>query len=128
MLGVRCAVFVDEQGFPAALESDENDLSALHILAEFDGTAVATARCTVEGQIGRMAVLPTFRNRGIGGILLRTLVHRAAARGITKVYLNAQVPALRFYSHYGFVATGPRFMDHGVEHCRMEHRTEAIIK
>ncbi len=125
LLGIRCAVFVDEQGFPAELESDETDRCAWHVLAEVDGTPVATARCSADGQIGRVAVLAAFRKRGIGGALLEALVREAAARGIGKFYLNAQVPTLRFYSRYGFVATGPRFMDHGIEHRRMEYPTEA---
>jgi predicted GNAT family N-acyltransferase len=124
LLGIRCAVFVDEQGFPAELESDEADLCAWHVLAEVEGTPVATARCSVDGQIGRLAVLPGFRRRGIGGALLQALVREAGAQGIDRFYLNAQAPTLRFYSRYRFVATGPRFMDHGIEHCRMEYSKE----
>ena len=126
LLGIRCAVFVDEQGFPAELETDETDPSAWHALAEFDGMPVATARCSVDGQIGRVAVLRTFRDRGIGGALLQALVREVTVQGISELYLNAQLPTVRFYSRYGFVVTGPGFMDHGVEHFRMEYPTETI--
>jgi predicted GNAT family N-acyltransferase len=124
LLRIRCAVFVDEQGFPLELEVDEHDASAWHYVAEVDSLAVATARCSSTGQVGRMAVLPAYRRLGIGGALLQTLIQQMAGHGLLQLHLNAQLPARRFYSHYGFVATGPRFMDHGVEHCRMDYLTE----
>ena len=124
LLSIRCAVFVDEQGFPVELEIDEHDASARHYMAEFDGLAVATARCSSAGQVGRMAVLPAYRRHGIGGALLQSLIQQTAGNGLSQLHLNAQLPARRFYSHYGFVATGLHFMEHGVEHCRMEYLTE----
>ncbi len=127
LLQVRCAVFVDEQGFPAELESDEADAGGWHLLAEVEGLPVATARCSADGQIGRVAVLPTFRRRGIGGSLLAAMIRARGAEGVRPLYLNAQVPTLRFYSRLGFVATGPRFMDHGIEHCRMEYSPEVPV-
>lgn len=124
LLMIRCAVFVDEQGFPAALEIDQQDSSSWHFVAELDGMAVATARCSSAGQIGRMAVLAAYRKRGIGGALLQSMIEQAVAHSLPRLYLNAQLTARRFYSQHGFVATGPHFVDHGVEHCLMEYPME----
>lgn len=116
---VREAVFVGEQGVPAELEWDEHDATSLHVLAEVDGTPVGTGRLLPTDQIGRMAVLPDWRGRGVGGAILQTLVNLAAARGSKLVGLNAQTRARAFYLRHGFVAVGDEFPDAGIPHIRM---------
>ena len=120
LLGIRFAVFVEEQGVPAELEEDEQDPAALHLLAEApDGSAVATARMLPDGHIGRMAVLPAWRGRGLGGALLRELIDIAAGRGLQQVFLNAQCTAEGFYRRFGFEPRGGVFDDAGIPHRRM---------
>lgn len=120
LMRIREAVFVHEQGVPAELEHDEHDSSAVHLLAYVDAREpVATARLVQGGQVGRMAVLPPWRGRGIGSALLTELVRQARADGYTEIYLHAQCHAEDFYRRLGFVADGAVFEDAGIPHRRM---------
>jgi predicted GNAT family N-acyltransferase len=120
LLAIRFAVFVDEQGVPAELEQDALDPDAIHLLATSQvGEPVATARMLADGHIGRMAVLPGWRRRGIGAAMLRRLIEIASAQGRREVFLHAQCQAEPFYRRLGFVAEGEEFQDAGISHRRM---------
>jgi len=126
LLAIRFAVFVDEQGVPAELERDEHDAVALHLLARTaHGDPVGTARMLPTGHIGRMAVLPAWRHRGIGTQLLKTLIESARALGLTDVTLHAQCQAESFYQRLGFTAEGDIFDDAGIDHRRMRLHLDA---
>ncbi|MDE0055928.1 MAG: GNAT family N-acetyltransferase [Gammaproteobacteria bacterium] len=121
LMVVRNAVFVDEQGVPPELESDGRDAEATHFLAtdEF-GNPVGTARLLADGQIGRIAVLPEFRRRGIARRLLGLAMDSARARGDRRVWLHAQTDATGLYLQAGFRFVGERFMEAGILHIGME--------
>lgn len=120
LLEIRFRVFVDEQGVPAELERDQHDPGALHLLASAAGQIpIATARMLRDGHIGRMAVLPAWRRRGIGSALLRELVAIAQRQGMPQVHLHAQCQAEAFYRRLGFLAEGAVFDDAGIDHRRM---------
>lgn len=126
--GVRHAVFVAEQGVPAAIEWDGRDAQCLHAVAEAaDAGAIGCGRLLPDGHIGRMAVLRDWRGRGVGGALLAHLVALAAAAGHARVALNAQTHALAFYRRYGFVPVGPEFMEAGIAHQAMERALTADL-
>lgn len=120
---VRTTVFVEGQGVPVELERDALDPVSIHVLArDADGTPVGTARLTPDRRIGRMAVLPGHRGRGIGEAMLAALVAHARAQGWAEVGLHAQLHALAFYARAGFVPCGPVFTEAGIEHRRMVRR------
>jgi predicted GNAT family N-acyltransferase len=117
---VRETVFVEEQGVPLALEWDDQDATARHLLARDDsGNPIGTGRLLPDGHIGRMAVLAAWRGQGVGSALLAGLVSTARQRGLPRVQLNAQCTALGFYERHGFVAQGPEFDDAGIPHRHM---------
>lgn len=117
---VRESVFVREQNVPLDLEWDGMDETCIHCLAlTADATAIGTARLLPDGHIGRMAVLPTWRRRGVGSAMLRWLMGRARSDGFTYVRLNAQVHALEFYRRHGFEVEGEVFMEAGIAHRAM---------
>jgi predicted GNAT family N-acyltransferase len=117
---VREAVFIQEQGVPVELEWDELDPLCRHVLArDADGVAIGTGRLTPERKIGRMAVLPTWRGRGVGDALLDALLEQARAQGWHDISLHAQASAIGFYARHGFLPQGPRFMEAGIEHQTM---------
>lgn len=120
LLAVRVAVFVREQGVPAELEPDAWDARAEHFIArDATGAPIGTARLLPDAHIGRLAVLPAWRGRGVGRALLDAAVARAAQRGMLEVVLHAQVQARGFYERAGFVATGVEFQEAGIAHLRM---------
>jgi predicted GNAT family N-acyltransferase len=127
-LEIRRRVFVDEQGVPLEEEADEHDEGdplAVHALAvEAGGAAVGTGRFYEAApgcaQIGRMAVLAGFRDRGVGAQILGALLAEAGRRGFHRARLLAQLQAIPFYERAGFVAGGERIVDGGILHQPME--------
>jgi len=70
---IRIRVFVKEQGVPREIELDDDDEDAIHLLATIGPRAVGTARVVRHGgaaKIGRMAVLKSYRRKGVGMKLL----------------------------------------------------------
>lgn len=117
---VRRCVFVEEQGVSEADEWDAADRDACHVLAEDSNRdAVGTGRLDATGKIGRIAVLPPHRGRGLGSAIVRHLVNQATELGLARVYLHAQAAATGFYERLGFRAEGPVFDEVGIPHVRM---------
>lgn len=126
-LAVRLVVFVDEQRVPAEEEVDEHDRTdadARHALVRDAGAVVAAGRYYrrdgTTAQIGRMAVLPAYRSRGVGRLLLDALLDDARAHGFSRASLNAQDHAIGFYAKAGFTAEGPTFYECAILHQPME--------
>ena len=120
---VRREVFILEQGVPEDLEIDEFDPVAIHVLACSDISCVGTARLNINnegfGQIGRMAILSSFRNKGLGRQIMRVLIETAKSKGVSSLMLHAQVSAIPFYERLGFIANGPIYDEAGIPHRNM---------
>ena len=149
---VREAVFVREQGVPPELERDRADAAALHVLArDAAGIPIGAARLVppfvavgsrdaadpeaamtsldpafldLAPRIGRMAVLPAWRGRGVGEAMLEALTGLARERGWLELSLNAQASAIAFYSRLGYLPSGARFMEAGIEHQPMRRKLD----
>jgi predicted GNAT family N-acyltransferase len=124
---LRFAVFVDEQGFPAADELDAYDAGARHwLLVSDDGAPVATARAVAlpsgAWKIGRVAVARAARGLGLGAVLMRAILLAARDAGVPETVLDSQVQAMGFYAGLGYVAEGPEFLEAGCPHRRMRRR------
>lgn len=117
---IRFAVFCEEQGVPREIELDEQDALSIHAVAYEGGKPVATGRLLPDGHIGRMAVLKPWRNRGIGALMLHSLIERAKQRGDHEVALSAQVHAVPFYRANGFVEEGAEYLEAGIRHQAMK--------
>lgn len=140
-LGVRRAVFIEEQGVPASEEIDAHDgdpatlTTAVHVLARHAGRAVGTGRLLLEyprgahAHIGRVAVVQSARRGGVGRAVMRALEAEARTRGFAGITLAAQLHAIPFYERLGYVlASGLRgevFLDANIEHHWMDLRFEA---
>lgn len=120
---VREPVFVQEQQVPIELEWDELDPLCVHMIArDTAGKPIGTGRLTPEHKIGRMAVLPEWRGRGVGDALLLALIDEAAQRRWPELCLHSQASAIGFYVKHGFVPYGERFMEAGIEHQSMRRQ------
>ena len=119
LAAIRRAVFIAEQGVPEALEWDGFDAVSRHFLATVDGAPVGCARLLPDGHLGRMAVLPAWRGRGIGRALLDAALAAARGAGMERVALSAQTHAAGFYARAGFVAEGAVYEEAGIPHVAM---------
>lgn len=135
-LALREIVFIEEQSVPESMERDEDDATALHVLAMASGHAVGTGRLVVLaqppqgevgkwGRIGRMAVLQAYRRSGVGSRLLETLESEARKRHIDGIMLHAQLSAMDFYKRHGYVPNGAVFEEAGMPHLEMKRRLSA---
>ncbi|MGC8119213.1 GNAT family N-acetyltransferase [Marinobacter sp. VGCF2001] len=121
---IRQQVFIDEQAVPSELEWDDTDEIADHYLAvDRSNQPVATARMfsalEETGYIGRMAVLPGARGKGVGEALLRHLIAESAGR-YQELRLSAQEHATGFYQRCGFhVCSVVPYDDAGIPHLDM---------
>lgn len=122
---LRRQVFIEEQQVPEELEWDGFDDDAWHLLA-LDGhdTPIGTARMLSDGHIGRVAVVPHWRRRGVGRALMDAVIAIAREQGFDEVWLDAQTTALPFYRSLGFIAEGEEFIDAGIPHYRMRLRLD----
>jgi len=118
---IRRTVFIEEQHVPEELEWDGIDTDCRHVLAQDTSRnlAIGTGRLVADGQIGRMAILGHYRNRGIGGGVLRQLIELAKRDGHRQVYIHAQLTAVDFYQKANFKIVGNTFMDAGIAHVKM---------
>ena len=119
---IREQVFVREQSVPLELEWDEFDSVSRHLLAEGEGQAIGTGRLLPDGHIGRMAVLPAWRDKGVGSALLQVLLAMAHDAGHERAILSAQVRAKAFYQRFGFEPEGVEFPEAGIPHITMTRR------
>ncbi len=119
---IRMRVFVREQGVPREIELDADDGKAIHLVALVQESAVGTARVVLKrhtAKIGRMAVLKTYRGRGVGRELLKRAVALARRKDAAHVFLHAQLPVTSFYEKLGFRCRGAIFMEAGIPHRKM---------
>jgi predicted GNAT family N-acyltransferase len=125
---VREPVFVVEQNVPLELEWDELDPKCRHVIArDAQHRPIGTGRLTPEHKIGRMAVLPEWRGKGVGESLLRALIDQARSLGLREVSLNSQASAIGFYDRFGFVPYGDRFEEAGIQHQAMRLELDPLV-
>jgi predicted GNAT family N-acyltransferase len=119
---IRRRVFIEEQHVPEEIEMDDDDAHAFHALALLDGKPVGCGRFVAhddEVKIGRMAVLPDLRTRGIGREILLYLMRIARERGYRHAVLHAQMTAEGFYLKNGYTPVGEVFEEAGITHRKM---------
>ena len=122
-LAVREAVFIREQGIDPEEEIDDYDGICWHAIAYLGGKAVGTARLIMldrfTARIGRVAVLPAVRGKGVASSLMRLLEDYCRREGVTRAVLDAQLQVMPLYEKQGYAAEGEPFLDAGIVHRRM---------
>ncbi len=122
LLRLRVDVFVVEQecAYP---ELDGRDVEAdtLHLWeADSHGGVVGYLRLLADPdgvrRIGRLCVSGAHRGRGVAGALMSAALE---ACGAAPVVLDAQSYLAGWYAGFGFVPTGPEFLDDGIPHVPM---------
>lgn len=126
LLALRQQVFVVEQRC-AYLDADGLDPSCVHGLGTDEaGRLLATARIVPPGKkyaepaIGRVAVAPEARGRGLGYALMDEAIAAARQRYPGRVIrLSAQAYLEAFYARLGFVRQGENYEEDGIPHLAM---------
>jgi predicted GNAT family N-acyltransferase len=120
---IRRAVFIEEQGVAEAEEMDNRDDEAWHVVAYDDGTPVGTGRLRQSdpgvAKIERVAVLRSYRDRGIGRAIMQELEDLARDRDMEGALLHAQRAVEAFYSNLGYETTSGVFDEAGIPHVEM---------
>lgn len=126
IITARVEVFVVEQDTPYQ-DLDNYDQKALHIWAEQDGELLAYCRIFDKGikyseaSIGRVLTTTNARQKGFGKELISI-----AIENIEKLYktseirISAQDYLIKFYSDFGFVDTGKKYLEDNLPHTEMK--------
>jgi predicted GNAT family N-acyltransferase len=126
-LALRRDVFCGEQGVSLEDELDGRDAEALHLVVVDDGRIVGTCRLLPDQgtvKLGRMAVAPSHRGRGLAAELLGEADARARELDATRIALAAQLAARTLYERAGYAPYGDVFLDAGIEHVMMDKALE----
>jgi ElaA protein len=123
LLRLRVDVFVVEQACRyAELDGRDSDPATVHMWLEGDAPDRPAAYLRVldepEGcaRIGRVAVARDARGAGLAAQLLEAALIRIGDRPCV---LDAQSHLVGYYERFGFVATGPEFVEDGIPHVPM---------
>src|SRR5690554_8002493 len=121
VFNIRETVFVKEQEVPQEEEYDDFEESSTHFLAMVGNEPAGTARwrTTDKGiKLERFAVLKSFRGKGVGQALVKTVLEDIMLQPENKrklLYLHAQLPAVPLYAKFGFIKEGEQFMECNIE-------------
>lgn len=117
---VRRKVFVEEQGVPAELELENEEVS-VHFIALMDNLPCGACRYrkTDKGyKLERFAVLKEFRGKRVGQAMVAAVLDDIPDDD-QPIYLNAQSDAVSLYTKFGFAVEGEQFEEAGISHYRM---------
>ena len=122
LLQFRQAIFIVEQASPYP-DLDGRDARAEHLTARGGGELLGCLRLIEPDplvRIGRVAVKPEARGRGLARLMIQAALQRAGeVYPHRDVGLSAQVYLEPFYRSFGFVASSPPYDDYGVPHVDM---------
>ena len=116
---IRRKVFIEEQGIPEKIETDDDKTNATSIYALIDNKCVGTARYQKLGnkiKLERFAVLNEYRLKGVGRALAKYLFKELDNKIL---YLHAQESVIDFYLLLGFKKVGDKFYEAGIPHWKM---------
>lgn len=122
ILALRTDVFVVEQNCPYP-ELDGRDLepTARQLWIERDGAVLATLRLLTDpsgdARIGRVATALPARGEGLAVALMQRALALAADRSVV---LDAQTYLRAWYARFGFVESGPEYVEDGIPHVPMQ--------
>ena len=124
---IRRQVFIQEQSILEQDEWDALDAVSLHFVVydrhlENDlkiNQAIATARLLENNSIGRVAVLKSYRSKGVGRSIMQQIIEHARTEKRQFLKLSSQVHAIAFYESFGFQVKGEEYLDCGIPHIDM---------
>ena len=125
ILNIRQEVFVVEQTC-YYLDADNYDQKAIHLWAEKNGEIVAYLRIFKENikypeaSIGRVLTALSVRGESLGKTLvafsLQIIFNQLRSKSVR---ISAQDYLIKFYSDFGFVDTGKKYLEDEIPHTEM---------
>lgn len=122
---IRATVFMCEQHVDPLLEIDEIDQTCDHFVVYDDPKIIGTCRVIKHGDswhIGRVAILKEHRKKHVGSFMLEEVEKLARMKNIKTLQLGAQVSAIAFYEHNGYIQYGEFYVDADINHIMMEKK------
>jgi ribosomal protein S18 acetylase RimI-like enzyme len=122
---IRWQILRRPWGQPRGSEKDGLEETSTHLMAYTEnkipvGAGRAHFNSETQAQIRFMAVVPDYRNNGIGGTLLTGLERRVKIGGAKYIVLNSRETAVGFYKKHGYSAEGRAMTLFGsVKHIKM---------
>lgn len=121
---LRQDVFVVEQACPYPdLDGRDPEPGTRHVLLREADVLVGYARVLDDGdawRVGRVVLHPSVRGRGLADVLVRACLDSCSASDPTRtVVLDAQSPLTDWYATFGFLPSGPEFLEDGIPHTPM---------
>ena len=121
---LRVDVFVAEQDCPyAEIDEVDADPATTHLLARVPGPErselTATLRIYGSGEVmhlGRVCTAPQWRGRGVAARLIRMGLDLCGGQ---PVEIGAQAHLQPWYEQFGFVRSGPEYLDGRIPHVPM---------
>lgn len=105
-------ILKDAFGSPTFVTTNDeyfDDINILTFVGEFEGTIIGTATLHIIKKINRkvgliedVAVMPSYKKKGFGKLLLEHLVKLAKSKGVYKTMLNSDLKNEIFYHKIGF--------------------------
>ena len=108
---IRWQILRRPWGCPRGSEKDDLEETSIHLMAYTEnkipvGAGRAHFNSAAQAQIRFMAVVPDYRNNGIGGTLLSGLERRVKIGGAKYIVLNSRETAVGFYKKHGYSTEG----------------------
>ena len=119
---VRDDVFSIEQGVPQDIEVDGLDSTAIHSIVFDEDIEIGTGRMLSDGHIGRIAVKKQYRGKGIGKMIVQSLIDEAINMQFPEVWLSSQYYAKGFYEKIGFIEIDGIYQEANIDHIKMKKK------
>lgn len=123
---IRRIVFIEGQRVDESIDRDGYDLTYDHLLLYRGPEAVGCLRLNTSDaeciKLERLAVLPAYRNLGLGKRLLREAISIGKARGLSCMTMHAQYYLLDYYKGFGFRSVGSPFYEANIRHVEMHYQ------
>jgi len=120
LLRLRVDVFVVEQACPyPELDGRDTEPGTVHVWHELDGEVVSCIRVLEQGEarsIGRVATARHARGRGLSAALVTSGIALCPGRAVD---IGAQAYLEGWYARFGFVRSGPDYIEDGIAHLPM---------
>lgn len=98
----------DDNGLHFGLYDNNKLISVVSLF--IDGT---------EAQFRKFATDKNYQGKGYGSKLLNFILTYAKEQGVLKIWCNARISAIKFYSKHGFAEIGIPFINNDIEYIRM---------